>query len=242
MNRLSRLIASSIAMLLAAGMTLNYSACSNESPMSPTVDSDQQADFQILAKKGGKGKGKFEQSSTTLESSSTSTDVEVSSSTSTDVAESSSTNTDVEESSSTSLEDNSIVGSTIIEGSKVVRYLKRQGIYKWGLINIASGSQFQWAEGSLTPPPELAGKDVTLTMKITTNGNNESVFEFGPSGCKFEPAATIWFHYAGSNPTLYYINDDGTYVEQQPDEVDPERQWIMLKINHFSRYAVAWAN
>ena len=232
MNRLSRLIASSIAMLLAAGMTLNYSACSNESPMSPTVDSDQQADFQILAKKGGKGKGKVEQSSTTLESSSTNTDV----------AESSSTNTDVEESSSTSLEDNSIVGSTIIEGSKVVRYLKRQGIYKWGLINIASGSQFQWAEGSLTPPPELAGKDVTLTMKITTNGNNESVFEFGPSGCKFEPAATIWFHYAGSNPTLYYINDDGTYVEQQPDEVDPERQWIMLKINHFSRYAVAWAN
>ena len=232
MNRLNRLIASSIAMLLAAGMTLNYSACSNESPMSPTVDSDQQADFQILAKKGGKGKGKVEQSSTTLESSSTNTDV----------VESSSTNTDVEESSSTSLEDNSIVGSTIIEGSKVVRYLKRRGIYKWGLINIASGSQFQWAEGSLTPPPELAGKDVTLTMKITTNGNNESVFEFGPSGCKFEPAATIWFHYAGSNPTLYYINDDGTYVEQQPDEVDPERQWIMLKINHFSRYAVAWAN
>ena len=230
MKVLKRIITSSLAVLLAAGMTLNYSGCSKDSPMSPTVDTDQQSEFQILAKKGGKGK--VEQSSTTLESSSTNTDV----------VESSSTNTDVEESSSTSLEDNSIVGSTIIEGSKVVRYLKRRGIYKWGLINIASGSQFQWAEGSLTPPPELAGKDVTLTMKITTNGNNESVFEFGPSGCKFEPAATIWFHYAGSNPTLYYINDDGTYVEQQPDEVDPERQWIMLKINHFSRYAVAWAN
>ena len=82
MNRLKRMITSSMAVLLAAGMTLNYSACSKDSPMSPTVDADQQADFQILAKKGGNGKGKVEQSSTTLDSSSTNTDVAESSGTS----------------------------------------------------------------------------------------------------------------------------------------------------------------
>jgi len=214
MNRLNRLITSSMAVLLAAGMMLNFGGCSKESPMSPTVDTDQQADFQILAKKGGRGKGA---QSSTQESTSTS-------------------------SSTSPMEDNT-ESSTVEQGSKVVRYMENWGgVYRSGHIIIPSGSQFEWAEGSLTPPPELAGKDVTITMTVTHNGNNESVFEFGPSGCQFKPGAKIWFHYAGPHPKLYYINDDGSYVEQQPDGADPKNQWLMLKINHFSRYAVAWAN
>ena len=64
----------------------------------------------------------------------------------------------------------------------------------------------------------------------------------GPLGCQFEPAATVWFHYTGSSvPNLYYIDENGNYVEQPPGEIDTQNQWIMLKIHHFSRYALAWS-
>ena len=198
MNRLKRMITSSMAVLLAAGITLNYSGCSKESPMSPTVDSDQQADFQILAKKGGKGKGKGGKSST--------------------------------------------VGSTIEQGSMTVKYSKRKKAYKGGHISLSQGSKFDVDKGSLTPPSELMKQDVTITMNVIQDANNGLVFEFGPSGSHFAPAATVRFRYAGSKPKLYYINNDGSYVEQQPDEVDKKNKWLVLKINHFSRYAVAWAN
>ncbi len=196
MKTLKRLIASSMAVLLAAGMTLNFSGCSKESTMGPTVDTDQQADFQILAKKS-------KITSSTLEGSST---------------------------------------SNVEQGSATPRYFKKWDAYNGGKIILSQGSQFEWLYGALTPPADLYGQDVTLTMTVIKEANNKLLFEFGPSGSSFEPAATVWFHYAGSDPKLYYINDDGSYVEQQPDEVDTQNQWLMLKINHFSRYAVAWAN
>ena len=77
---------------------------------------------------------------------------------------------------------------------------------------------------------------------VQDRANNELLFEFGPHGSTFEPAATVWFHYAGSNPKLYYVQEDGIRVEQQPDEVDLVNGWLMLKISHFSRYALAWSN
>jgi hypothetical protein len=87
------------------------------------------------------------------------------------------------------------------------------------------------------------GQNVTLTMAVVQDAaNNELLFEFGPHGSTFEPAATVWFHYPGSNPKLYYVEDDGTYTEQKPDEVDLVNGWVKLTINHFSRYAVAWSN
>ena len=214
MNRLNRLIASRMAMLLAAGMTLNFGGCSKDSPVGPTVDTDQQSELQILAKKGGRRA----QSSTTLESSST--------------------NTDVAESSSTSL----AAGSTTEQGSMRSRYSKKWRAYTGGKIGLSQGSQFELLDGALTPPADLWGRTLTLTMNVIKEANNKLLFEFGPSGCHFAPAATVRFRYDGSNPKLYYINDDGSYVEQQPDEVDIVNQWLVLKINHFSRYAVAWAN
>ena len=207
MKVLKRMIASSMAMLLAAGMTVNFGGCSKDSPMSPTVDSDQQADSQILAKKGS---GR----SSNLASSS----------------------------SSTSLADDNTGSSTVEQGSWTARYSKRKKSYLGGKIVLSQGSQFEFYNSSLTPPSGLMGQDVTITMTVIQKANNELVFEFGPSGSHFAPAATVWFHYAGSHPKLYYINNDGSYVEQQPDEVDTQNQWLILKNNHFSRYAVAWAN
>ena len=87
------------------------------------------------------------------------------------------------------------------------------------------------------------GQNVTITLAVVKDEvNNQLLFEFGPHGSLFEPAATIWFHYAGSNPQLFYIQDDGAYTEQKPDEVDVVNGWLKLTIHHFSRYAVAWSN
>ena len=123
------------------------------------------------------------------------------------------------------------------------RYYKKWDAYQGGKIILSQGSQFELLYGSLKPPAELHGQNVTLNMAVVQEQTkNELRFEFGPHGSQFDPPATIWFHYAGSNPKLYYIEDDGSYTEQQPDEVDTQNQWLMLKINHFSRYAVGWGD
>ncbi len=62
MKGLKRMITSSMAVLLAAGMTLNFGGCSKDSPMSSTADTDKQPHFQILGKKGGRGTGDGEAS------------------------------------------------------------------------------------------------------------------------------------------------------------------------------------
>jgi hypothetical protein len=139
--------------------------------------------------------------------------------------------------------DNSLTATTTTEkGSLTPRYFRKWDEYNGGKILLSQGSQFELLYGSLTPPSDLQGKEVTITMTcIQDNANGELLFEFGPHGSTFEPAATIWFHYPGTNPRLYYIEDDGSYTEQQPDDVDTVNQWLMLKIHHFSRYAMAWS-
>jgi len=142
-----------------------------------------------------------------------------------------------------SSEDDTATGNTVEQGSMTSRYYKKWNEYQGGKINLSQGSQFELLYGALTPPAELSGQNVTLTMTVVQDrANNELLFEFGPHGSTFEPAATVWFHYAGSNPKLYYVQEDGIRVEQQPDEVDLVNGWLMLKINHFSRYALAWSN
>ena len=123
------------------------------------------------------------------------------------------------------------------------RYSKKWDAYQGGKIILSQGSQFELLYGSLTPPPELYGQNVTITVNVVEDAvSGELLFEFGPSGSQFEPAATVWFHYTGSSmPNLYYIDENGNYVEQPPDEIDTQNQWIMLKIHHFSRYALAWS-
>ena len=140
-------------------------------------------------------------------------------------------------------ETDNTVDTTKEQGSMTSRYSKKWDSYQGGKINLSQGSQFELLYGSLTPPAELYGQNVTLTMTVVQDeANNELSFEFGPHGSTFEPTATVWFHYPGSNPKLFYIEDDSTYTEQKPDEVNIVNGWLKLKINHFSRYAVAWSN
>jgi len=140
-------------------------------------------------------------------------------------------------------EGDTATGNTVEQGSMTSRYSKRPDAYQGGQIILSQGSRFELFHGALTPPAELYGQDVTLAMTVVQDEvNNELLVEFGPHGSTFEPAATVRFHYPGSNPKLYYVEDDGTYTEQKPDEVDLVNGWLKLTINHFSRYAVAWSN
>jgi hypothetical protein len=41
------------------------------------------------------------------------------------------------------------------------------------------------------------------------------------------------------NPTLYYIDANGNYIEQQPNSINHQQKWMKIYINHFSRYAIA---
>jgi len=140
------------------------------------------------------------------------------------------------------LAEDTTISSVNEQGSTDLFYNEYQDAYAGGKITLEQGSKFVVLYNSLTPPEALSGGSVILTMTCTTDqANQQQLFEFGPHGSTFEPAATVYFHYTGSNPKLYYIEEDGTYTEQQPDDVDTKNQWLIVTINHFSRYAVSWA-
>ncbi len=132
--------------------------------------------------------------------------------------------------------------STAVDsGVLTARYVRKWEAYKGGKIKLSQGSQFWLRNGSLTPPAELQGTDVAITMSVHESGDT-LLFQFGPHGCQFDPPATVRLHYTGASPTLYYIEADGAYTEQPPDEVDARNQWLIIHIRHFSRYAVALSN
>ena len=102
---------------------------------------------------------------------------------------------------------------------------------------------FQLIAGSLKPPsPEDWGTNIKVYMMIEKNeSTNELIFTLGPTGCTFIPAAKIYLSYDQLNievPVLYYIDNDGNYIEQEPDDIDFANKFIILYVDHFSRYAI----
>ncbi len=128
-------------------------------------------------------------------------------------------------------------------GSWTLSYKENAGGYLGGNLIIPNGSSFQLELGALTPPSSIEfGADVTITMEVELiKGGKELVFTFGPSECQFNPAAEIWFDWTElrtNNPKLYYIESNGNYVEQTADYIDISNKKMMIKVGHFSRYAV----
>jgi len=178
MKTIKRIFNPALAILVATGLTFNFTACSKETPIGPTVNAQQETGSVNALVKGR---------------------------------------------------------------------MKGRHAYAGGKIRLSQGFRFELPKDSLTPPPELQGEDVTITMTYTHDEpNNQFLFDFGPSGSQFDPPATAWFHYPDSYgsdvPKVYYVHPDGTYEELEPEEVDTSNQLIRLSIHHFSRYAVAWAN
>lgn len=206
MKAVKRVLSALATTTLVTVLTINFNACSEQSPISPNQMLDNTVDS--LAKKGGKGKGRPGKSNN---------------------------------------EENKL--NFPISVSKVFRFHNGEDEYRGGDIEFRDGnkSKFQLEDGALTPPPDIAwGKPVTITMEVDYNKDkNELIYTFGPHGCKFNPQAQVKLDYRTLGvdiPVLYYIDDNGNYIKQTPENIEINKKWLFIRVDHFSRYAVAWSN
>lgn len=139
-----------------------------------------------------------------------------------------------------------IDGSLSEENTSVSIYSEDEEFYTPVLITISNGSFLKVHNKSLQPPQDLIGKDVEITMEVTKDQeSNELIFTFGPHGCEFISPAELclsWKTTNSSNATLYYLDEHGNKKEHLPDQIDIENKRMIININHFSRYAVAYSN
>ena len=154
-----------------------------------------------------------------------------------------------------SLDSNSQIGSNearLIDGglyensSFTSEYVGDEDFYTPVLIQISNGSFLRIPNKSLQPPEDLFGQDVEITMTVTNDTtSNELLFTFGPHGCVFTKPAELclsWMTTDSKKATLYYLDEEGTKKEHLPDQIDMVNKRMIININHFSRYAVAYSN
>jgi len=108
-------------------------------------------------------------------------------------------------------------------------------------------SKFELEDLALALPagPSMSPKmkDVTITMQIDYDTTaKELLFEFGPHGCQFDPRAHLMMDYKVLGvevPVLFYIDENGNRIEMQPNQINTNKKWLIIRLDHFSRYAVA---
>ncbi len=131
-------------------------------------------------------------------------------------------------------------------------------LFEGGDLKVKNGSSFHVAEGALIPPItsllRRLLKVVTVSMEVDLVEDLEIpqqgrvkalVYTFAPSGSQFDPPADAWFDFSdlnSPNAKVYYIAKDNNYIELEPAKVDLVNKRLLLKVHHFSRYAVAWAH
>jgi len=129
-------------------------------------------------------------------------------------------------------------------GSGVAKYVAKKDNYRGASVDLVpTQSVLSFDGGALTPPQDLYGQDVTVTFQADYDSiNQEIVFTFGPHGSQFSPAAEIkldWSELNTDAPILYYIDESGNYIQQQPAQVDYQGKNMIIFVDHFSRYALA---
>jgi hypothetical protein len=132
-----------------------------------------------------------------------------------------------------------------LDGEVKLKYDHFEEGYRAGNIRLKDGSQLHIKGETLTPPDGwIIPKPVDISMRVELDEqNDELIFTFGPSGCSFSQPATIVMYYGilgNETPKLFYIHKDGSYEEQNPDNVDRRGCKLYLDVDHFSRYAVAY--
>ena len=143
--------------------------------------------------------------------------------------------------------DENLYGDVYLQSnSLVVEYSRPLKGYQRGLMNLPNGSKFEISAGALTPPAGTRnGESVTITMTCERDTiNNELLFTYGPCGSQFLPPAKLTLNWKDLNidiPKLYYIEENGNYIEQTPDDIDVNGKNLIIYVYHFSRYAVAWS-
>jgi hypothetical protein len=128
-------------------------------------------------------------------------------------------------------------------GSAECQWWGRKNIYRGAGFVIPNGSNFSLVSGALTPPPgTAAGSSITITMLVEKDEtNNHLLITFGPHGCQFDPPVEVvlfWDDLGIDLANLYYIDDNGNYIQQNPDYIDIQNKKMVLSIPHFSRYAI----
>ena len=128
--------------------------------------------------------------------------------------------------------------------SDFVKLFKPLNQYQGKWMTLPNGTSFHVGGGALTPPGSIPfGDPVEITIQVDKDTvNNELIFTFGPAGCQFEPYAEItlsWKDLDIDIPALYYIDHDGQYIEQTPEQIDVFGKWMTIYVPHFSRYAIA---
>jgi hypothetical protein len=150
------------------------------------------------------------------------------------------------ESQSENFEGLLIDGSLNEEGSCLSYYSENEDFYTPVSIVISNGSFLRVPIKSLRPPQDFIGKVVEITMEVTRDQeSNELIFTFGPHGCEFTQPAELclsWKTTNSSNATLYYLDENNNKREHIPDQIDLDNKRMIIYINHFSRYAVAYSN
>lgn len=139
-----------------------------------------------------------------------------------------------------------IDGSIYEEGSCISEYVEEEDFYTSVSIVISNGSFLKIPNKSLRPPADLIGNAVEITMTVTKDLEcNELIFTFDPHGCEFILPAQLclsWKTTNSKNAKLYYLDEEGNRKEHLPDQMDEKNKRMIIKINHFSRYAVAYSN
>jgi hypothetical protein len=220
MTKFSRLFRTLVLTVTVAAFTFAFNACSQENPLGSSTCSEvkTEQDYQLIPDLPGLDKQKIVE---------------------TNKHKYKAHRADVDE---TSAQRFPLIGTTTIN------YCEDRGHYREGIIKFgaANNSKFTLDDNALTPPPGYnVGDSVTITMRIDYDKDNkESIYSFGPHGCQFSPQAQLKLDYGALGlemPKLYYINDDGNRVEQEPEQISVNKKWLKIRVDHFSRYAVSWA-
>lgn len=119
---------------------------------------------------------------------------------------------------------------------------KSQG-YEGGAFFVADAATFHVEAGAIVPPKNIDNAEtIAISMLVKKQPDRKRThFVFGPHGCRFDPPAEVtlaWPYRESVNLKLYYIDDNGNYLEQAPEDIDINDDHITLKIHHFSEYVV----
>jgi hypothetical protein len=129
--------------------------------------------------------------------------------------------------------------------SVTIEYNGKKRCYQGCEMTLLNGSTFQVPNGALVPPTGTpAQAPVKLTMMCEKRASeNELLLTFGPCNSQFDPPAKLTLNWKDLNidvPRLYFVDSDGKYTEQPPDDIDIQGKRLVIYVHHFSRYALAW--
>ncbi len=106
------------------------------------------------------------------------------------------------------------------------------------------GGRLKVGRHELIVPPGALDRPVVISGTFLGDGTASVVF--GPEGLQFQVPARLELDYGSCalvrtpKRMVYTTNDGGTILEVIPSRDDPAHRTVEGRLDHFSRYAVAW--